>query len=242
MNKAIIVASGKGLRMHNNVPKQWIKIDNKPIVFHTLKAFDDCQDIDEIYLVISPSDRHYFEDSITCNKINKLKGIVYGGNTRTDSVFNGLKSISASNNDIVLIHDGVRPCINSEFISKCINEAKTHSSCVPCLKCNETIYISHNGETADSLLNRNEVFAVQTPQCFKFSYIYECFKKFYNSNDGFIPTDEGSMYMKYFSKQVHLTDGLKENIKITTPSDLLFFETYLKSKSLSCFKDKNGVN
>ena len=151
MNIAIIFAGGTGQRLssgENSIPKQFLKINDKPIIIHTLELFEKHKDIDKIYIAIHPDYFDYMQDLIKHHYITKTAGIVKGGITGQDSIYNALKLAQSENPDdsIVLIHDGVRPNITEEVITKNIECAKKNGNAITCTSCFETILISEKGE------------------------------------------------------------------------------------------------
>lgn len=215
-NYAVIVAAGKGTRMKANVNKQFLCIKNKPILYYTLKVFEENDLVDGIILVLAESEIDFCKENII-NKYNisKIKKIVPGGNTRQESVLNGLEA--AYGCDIVLIHDGARPFINNEIISNGIKFASIYGAAACGVTPKDTIKIKCQNGFSKNTLDRDALFCVQTPQCFKYNIIFECHKNALKL--GLVGTDD-TMIAEYFSQKVYLYEGCYDNIKITTPGDL----------------------
>ena len=169
MNIAIIFAGGSGVRMGAGVPKQFLEINGKPILFHTLSLFEEHHEIDKIYLSVLEDYIPYVWALATEFHISKLAGVVSGGSTAQDSIYKALKKAEEDNpgDSIVLIHDGVRPFIGYDVISKNIESVKKYGSAITSNLCYETVLISKdNGETVDSLPYRKECYTAQAPQSF----------------------------------------------------------------------------
>lgn len=221
-NCAIIVAAGKGKRMGNTLSKQFLEIKGKPVLYYTLSVFSKCSLIDNIILVLSPEDIEYCNSQII-NRYNfKNIIIVEGGKERQDSVYNGLKA--AGNCDIVLIHDGARPFVDSDSIEKGIKYASIYGASACGVKPKDTIKIKNYDGFSVSTPQRDTLFSVQTPQCFKYELIMKCHQKIKEEN--ILVTDDTMVVEKYGHK-VFLYEGSYKNIKITTPEDIFVAESVL---------------
>jgi 2-C-methyl-D-erythritol 4-phosphate cytidylyltransferase len=221
-NYAIIVAAGKGKRMGSTISKQFLEIKGKPVLYYTLNVFSKCSLIDNIILVLSPEDIEYCNSQII-NRYNfKNIIIVEGGKERQDSVYNGLKA--AENCDVVLIHDGARPFVDSDSIEKGIKYAKIYGASACGVKPKDTIKIKNQEGFSISTPQRDTLFSVQTPQCFKYELIMECHQKI--KEDNILVTDDTMVVEKYGHK-VFLYEGSYKNIKITTPEDIFVAESVL---------------
>lgn len=219
MISAIVLAGGRGKRMQSNLSKQFIEIKGKPVLVYTLEKFINNSKIDEIVLVL-PEDEIEYCKSQVLNKYNlKVDKIVIGGKERQDSVYNGLKALS--NPDIVLIHDGARPFISERIIEDGIRYTIEYGAAAPGVMPKDTIKIKNENNIAIDTPDRNNLVAIQTPQCFKYNEILECHKKV--KEDKIIVTDD-TMVVERFGYNVYLYDGEYTNIKITTPEDLILAE------------------
>ena len=219
MISAIVLAGGRGKRMQSNLSKQFIEIKGKPVLVYTLEKFINNSKIDEIVLVL-PEDEIEYCKSQVLNKYNlKVDKIVIGGKERQDSVYNGLKALS--NPDIVLIHDGARPFISERIIEDGIRYTIEYGAAAPGVMPKDTIKIKNENNIAIDTPDRNNLVAIQTPQCFKYNEILECHKKV--KEDKIIVTDD-TMVVEKFGYNVYLYDGEYTNIKITTPEDLILAE------------------
>lgn len=217
---AIIVAAGKGKRMGSPINKQYLNIKGKPLLFYSLTAFSKCNLIDEIIVVTNENEIDYCKTEIIEKyKINKISQIVKGGQERQYSVLNGL--LAAKGCDIVLIHDGARPFINYGIIGEGIKFAMLYGASACGVIPKDTIKIkNHDGFSIDTP-DRNFLVNVQTPQCFKYDLILACHKKLLD--EGVYVTDD-TMVVERYGNKVFLYEGSYNNIKITTPEDLIIGE------------------
>lgn len=225
MNGVVIVAAGTGSRMKKDINKQFIKINNKEIIAHTIEKFYKNENIDDIVVVIREDEEDYFKNNVI-NKygFENIK-IVYGGNERQDSVYNGIKKLN-KDCEVVLIHDGARPFIANDIIKRSIKEAKDHNAIVVGVKVKDTIkVVSDNGNIVDTP-NRSYLWAVQTPQAFKHNIITKAYEDAYNNN--YYGTDD-AMLVERIGYNVKMIEGSYNNIKITTQEDLEFGEQILKN-------------
>ncbi len=223
MVSAIILAGGKGKRMKASVSKQYIEIYGKPIIYYTIKSFMDNPNIHNIILVLPEDEVEYFNINILRKYNLKIDKIVYGGKERSDSVYNALKSIE--NTDTVLIHDGARPFVSQEIINSAIKYAMKYKAAAPGVMPKDTIKIKDSNGFSIDTLDRNLLIAVQTPQAFDYSLIYNCHKKIRNEN---VTVTDDTMVVEYYNHKVYLFNGDYTNIKITTPEDLILAEYLLK--------------
>lgn len=223
---AILPAAGLGLRIKSNIAKPLILIDGQSIIIHTLKIFEDHSLINEIILVFNSKDIPELKKLIKQSGVKKVKGVVDGGATRKDSVKNGLKHVAADS-DLVLIHDGVRPFLQQEVITKAIEAAKKYEAVVVGLPVKSTIKkVKASNLEVESTLNRAELWEVQTPQVFKKDLII----KAYNNSDGIDALDDASL-VERLGHRVALIEGSCLNIKITTPEDLLLAQAIFRQKN-----------
>ena len=220
---AIIVAAGKGTRMKCKQNKVFLNLKGKPILYYTLKVFEDNDNIDNIILVLSEADIEYCIDSVI-NKygIKKVCKIVEGGTTRQSSVMNGL--VAASECDLVLIHDGARPFIDNKIIDDGIKYAKIYGACACGVKPKDTIKIKSAEGFSEGTLKRDTLFSVQTPQGFKYDLILNSHKEAINKS---IDATDDTALAEGSGHSVYLYEGSYTNIKITTPEDIIIGEKIL---------------
>lgn len=223
---AVIVAGGRGRRMGAGINKQFLKLNGKPILYYTLMAFSNCSSVDGIILVSTEKDIEYCKSEIIEKyNIKKVKSIVSGGSERQESVYKGL--CAAKGCDIVIIHDAVRPFVTREIIENGIKFASEYGACACGVNPTNTIKIKDSNNFSFETPDRNTLFSVQTPQCFKYELIMECHKKL--MEDGAAVTDD-TMVVERYGYKVYLYNGSYKNIKITTPEDLSFAEIILNEK------------
>ena len=223
-NVAVILAGGKGKRMNAPVSKQFIEIEDKPVIYYTLKKFENCDDIDEIVLVLPKDEVDYFVENIQSKYNFKISKIVIGGKERSDSVYNALSELEDT--DIVLIHDGARAFVSEKIIKDGIENAKKFGAAAPGVTPKDTIKVKDNNSFSKETPVRETLVAVQTPQCFKFSMIKECHRKVREEN--IIVTDD-TMVVERYGNKVYLYEGDYRNIKLTTEEDLILAREFIKA-------------
>ncbi|MBW2980313.1 2-C-methyl-D-erythritol 4-phosphate cytidylyltransferase [Candidatus Woesearchaeota archaeon] len=217
MNIAIITAAGKGTRMNEKVNKILLSLVDKSIIEETIEVFEACKDIDEIIIVGNSDDIESLNKINEKNNYKKIKKIIEGGEQRQDSVFNGIKSIeNASNDDILLIHNGANPLVDEKTILECIKEAKEHGAAVAAMPAKDTIKQVENGFVAKTL-DRKQLWQMQTPQTIQFGLAKEAFEKAFADN--FYGTDDVGL-VERLGKKVKIVECNTENVKITTKNDL----------------------
>ncbi|HEX9916736.1 MAG TPA: 2-C-methyl-D-erythritol 4-phosphate cytidylyltransferase [candidate division Zixibacteria bacterium] len=221
---AIIVAAGKGERIKSKLPKQFLNLGKKPILAHTIEKFEKSRLVDEIVVVV-PKDYLSFcsKEIVDRFGFGKIGRIVSGGKERQDSVFRGLKAINSTMN-IVLIHDGVRPLVKTQKINKIIEVCRKEGPVIFALPVKETIKRVEKNRVITTL-DRNKIWAVQTPQAFSYQLIMHAYKE--ANKDKFIGTDD-SQLVERMGIAVKVIKGDENNIKITTMDDLKIAE-YLVS-------------
>ncbi|MBQ8608391.1 MAG: 2-C-methyl-D-erythritol 4-phosphate cytidylyltransferase [Bacteroidaceae bacterium] len=218
----IIVAGGKGLRMGNALPKQFIPIGGKPLLMHTIDVFYQYDKNIHIILVLPIGQQAYWKELCKEYAFQRPYLLANGGDTRFHSVQNGLSLIDGQENGIVGVHDGVRPFVSIETIKQCYDTAERLDAVVPVTDINETIrYVSSTSQS--HTVNRDEYKLVQTPQVFNLQLLKQAYQQEYIETF----TDDASV-VEAMGKTIHLVTGNRENIKITTPFDLTIAETLLK--------------
>jgi len=215
----IIVAGGSGKRMGNDIPKQFIPINNYPILMHTIKAFYAVDPCFKIIVVLPEAQHLYWNELIEKYNFTLEHEIAKGGDERFYSVKNGLQLVNYEG--LVAVHDGVRPLVSSKVIQDCFKKAEVEGAVIPVLPANESIRRINNGESI--ALNRSEYFMVQTPQVFKTEILEKAYKQPFSS----LFTDDASVVESAGFKVSHVESN-PENIKITRPMDLTIAEALLK--------------
>lgn len=215
---AIIPSGGVGKRINSSLPKQYIQVNGKELIAYTLEIFQKCDQIDEI---IIPAQKEYFELLSNIKSkygIVKLTNIVEGGDERQSSVFNALQSISAKDDDLIIVHDAARPLLPQKVLFDAIENAKEFGSIIVAIRAKDTLV--KGNIFVEDYIDRNEVFYVQTPQIFKYKMLYE--SMILASKDNFVGSDESSLIHKA-SNKIKILEGSTKNFKVTTESDLDLF-------------------
>ena len=216
----IIPASGSGVRFGSKTPKQFLKIDGKEILAHTIAKFHSLKIIDEIYIATQADNFSLIKKIISKNNFRKVRSIVEGGETRQVSVFNALNSIAAEKNDVVIVHDAVRPFVSKKLILSLIEECHKSGGVIPGIKISDTVKRLDEKNLIQTTLSRENLWTVQTPQMFRYDIIKSSFDKAVKKN--FTGTDESSI-VEFAGYPVKLIPGEKENIKITHKEDLKLY-------------------
>lgn len=219
---AIILAAGSGTRMKSEINKHLLPLAGKPVIVHTLTAFERCIAIDAIVLVTSADNMAAYQALIAEYGIGKVSQIVLGGDTRQASAYNGLHA--AGDCDIVLLHDGARPLIAQREIEAVIRDAAEYGGAVVAVPAKDTTVRARDG-FIEAQLERSTLWQVQTPQGFKAAIIKEAYEA--AAHDGVQSTDDTGLVTRS-GKMVKITPGSYANIKITTPEDLAMAEVLLR--------------
>lgn len=234
MNIAVIFAGGVGTRMKTNgTPKQFLEINEIPIIIHTLRIFENSKKIDAIVIACVSTHIDYLKELVNKFEISKVKSIVKGGETGQQSIINALREaekVKTGEEDIVLIHDGVRPIIDDKLIDDNIQNVKKYGTSISCLKQRETTIISTSHDKVESITNRNNTYVARAPQTFFLKDIIEAENKALK-NDDLDCIDSCSVMIKYGKyKQPHITECQNDNIKITTPEDYYMAQALLEQR------------
>lgn len=224
-NCAVIVAAGKGKRMKANINKQFLNVNDNPILYYSLNTFSQCRLVDEIVIVCAQDEIEYCRREIVEKyNVQKVSKIVAGGKERQNSVYNGLKALEEC--EIVLIHDGARPFVTEKIIEDGIRYAKIYGSSACGVVPKDTIKIRAESGVSVSTPDRNSLFSVQTPQCFKYNIIFHCHNSLLESN---IKVTDDTSVVEFYGNKVYLYEGSYDNIKITTPDDIYIAEKIIKN-------------
>jgi len=227
---AIILAAGQGKRMNMPVAKQFLMLSGKPVLYYSVKAFED-SGTDEIILVCGPGQVDYCREKIVkMYGFKKVKHIIEGGKERYDSVYKGL--LAVEHTDYVLIHDGARPFISVPLIDEVIKVVSENKACIVAAPVKDTIKLVDEKGWIKNTPNRNLLWAAQTPQAFEYGAIKKAYESLFGDDmsvRNYI-TDDAMVYEKYIKLPVKIVRGDYNNIKITTPEDLIFAEGILGNK------------
>lgn len=219
---AIIAAAGMSNRMGSKINKQFIAIDNKPILAHTIGKFEECRYIDEIIVVCKEEEVEYCRKEIVRKYgFKKVTTIIRGGKERQDSIYNALFALN-DNTDIVLTHDGARPFIKVKSIEDGIKGVIEFGACVIGVPVTDTIKVVSDSKEVNYTPKRSLLWAAQTPQCFWSHLIKEAYEK--AKEEDFLCTDDSSL-IERINHPITMIMGSYDNIKITTPEDLIFAES-----------------
>lgn len=223
---AIILASGKGSRYGSSIPKQFEKIDKYTILEHSINAFENVAQIDDIIVIITPEYRDLAEKILSQNNYKKITKLLNGGETRKDSSFIAINSIDEEEANI-LIHDCARPLISEKIIKSCIEALSSCQAVTTAIKVTDTIVKISNNKI-ECIPSRESLMRVQTPQCFKLSIIKKAHELSKNDSNF---TDDCGLVLKHNLTDIKIVEGDEENLKITYPNDLLTAETIYKKRN-----------
>lgn len=224
MTDVLIFAGGSGTRMNSKGrPKQFLQFYGKELIIHTLENFQNHPLIDGIAVVCIEDWIPYLNKILVKYGIDKVKKVVPGGSTGQESIYFGLKAIQSfdDTNPTVLIHDGVRPFINEDVITNCINSVKEHGSAITVVPAIETIVTLDDGKI-QSITDRSKCFHARAPQCFYLKDILSAHEQ--ARKDGNLNMIDSASLMKFYGHELYTVPGNVDNIKITTPADFYTFK------------------
>lgn len=229
---AVIVAAGEGIRMPGLVKKQYMDLCGMPVVCHSIRAFEENDNIDSIVLVIPKGGSDEAKKMCLKYGFNKVKNITEGSDRRFKSVYNGLRTVS-EDTDYVLIHDGVRPLVSRELIDRCCRYVPLTMACVAAVPINDTIKVADTSGYASQTLDRSSLWSIQTPQTFSFPLIMKAYDSLYKTiqeygSDTSKITDDAVIVENMTNTKVRIIKGDYRNIKLTTPTDLLVARAYME--------------
>lgn len=230
MNFAIILASGDGKRMHVDTPKQFLLVEEKPLIYFSLKVFEDNDNIDEIVVVTKKKYFSYVYECIEKFDFQKVHLLVSGGKTRQQSVANAIESLKgfAMSKDIIVIHDCARPLVSQRIINDCIEATKKHNASTTAINCVDTI-ARRKLNKFEETLNRSELVNIQTPQAFTYGYIKKA-HKIAKAQNIINASDDSQLIKNILNKNVYLVPGDKYNLKVTTIDDLELIKAIIKRR------------
>ena len=230
---AIIIAGGVGKRMGQQIPKQFINVNDKPILIYTLEAFERNPMVDEIVVVCIDGWHDILRAYAKQWNITKLKNIVSGGSTGQESIRNGVYSLDgvAQPGDIVIVHDGIRPIVDAEVLNDVIVTAQKYGNGVTSMPYNEQIFIVDKNDEAvtHEYIPRETLRRVSTPQAYEFSELIEAYREAFEKEIGIHGSSYTNTMMVELGKTLHFALGSDKNIKLTTEGDLEIFKAYIKS-------------
>lgn len=233
---AIVLSAGQGKRMGTSVQKQYIELQGKPIIYYTLSVFQKSEIIDDIILVVGKDQLKYVQEEIVRKyHFTKVKTVVEGGHERYASVWQGLKAREYDKyyeniqDGYVFIHDGARPFVDEEMLERAYDTVRKYKACVAGVPSKDTIKLINEEQFAVTTLEREYVWAVQTPQVFEKTLIFEAYARLMEEECVHV-TDDAMVVEQMMRLPVKLFEGSYENIKITTPEDLDIARIFLSKK------------
>lgn len=232
MNIAIIFAGGVGVRMGAGIPKQFLEINGKPIIVHTLDLFENHPEIDKIYMSVLEDYIPYMKKLAKKFDITKIASIVAGGETGQDSIYNALSKAREENSgdSIVLIHDGVRPWVSYDTISRNIKGVKEKGNAITCTPCFETILMSKNAKSVENVPYRKDTYAAQAPQSFRLDDILEAHEIVRKKESRYDNLVDSCTLIKSIGRQAYMVEGNRGNIKVTTPEDVYMYRALIQCR------------
>ena len=232
MNYGLILAGGVGQRMRRTgMPKQFLEVFGKPIIIYTLQKFEYCENIDAVVIVCHSSWKDYMESMLQRYGIKKVKAVVSGGKDRQGSVLNGLKYIQANgalDEDVIVIHDGVRPLIQENILSENIRVAMKYGNAMTVRPVIESVVITDKDEVGfEDFKKRDDTYSLTAPQSFKLGVLTQAYKDI-EGKDTPIPLLDSALVFTYLGNKIHIIKENNNNIKVTTPEDYYILKAMLE--------------
>jgi len=230
MNIALIFAGGVGSRMGASLPKQFLKINGKPILVHTVELFQCHEDIDVIYIATIEDYIPYVEKLVKLYDLNKVADVIGGGDSAQDTIYRLLQRAKKdyAGDSIVLLHDGVRPFVDMEVITRNIEGVKANGNAITSCPAYETIMVSEDHDAISSVTIRDNTFLGQAPQSFRLDDIIEAHDKIRQRPEGYKDMVDACTIIRTLGGTCHLVEGNRGNLKITTPEDVYTFKAFLQ--------------
>lgn len=232
MNYGLILAGGVGQRMRRTgMPKQFLEVFGKPIIIYTLQKFEYCVDIDEVIIACHFSWKEYMESMIQRYGLKKVKAVVSGGKDRQDSVLNGvnyIKQSGAAEDDVVVIHDGVRPLIQENILSENIRIAKKYGAAMTVRPVIESVVITDGNEVGfEEFKKRDDTYSLTAPQSFRLKILVQAYNDI-EGKDTPMPLLDSALVFTYLGNKIHLIKENNNNIKVTTPEDYYILKAMIE--------------
>ena len=229
MNIAVVIASGVGQRTGNQIPKQFISVFDKPIIIYTLEKFQNASNIDAIEVVCLKGWEEILKSYARQYGIAKLKWITPGGKSAQESIYYGLRNLDkeCKEDDVVIIHDGIRPMLDGDILSSCIEVCKEKGNGIPALPVYEQVFKIQDEESTREYIPREELRILQTPQAYHFGEILAAYKEALERNVGNYASSYANTMMTELGKTLYFSKGSTKNIKITTKDDIEIFKAML---------------
>ncbi len=225
MNIAIVIAGGSGKRFGSKIPKQYVTVHKEPVILYTLRVFQSAKCIDKIVLVCSTEWENYNKALISAHNLSKLTDVIQSGDTRFASIYNGINFCCSQfdEQDILVIHDAVRPCITEDLLENNIAMARLHGAALAAAPCFDTMMISSDEEFVEGVFPREKLFKGQTPISIRTELAAACYKKAVDSG---LFLDSPVALLLQLGEKVSLSKGSQQNLKITTGEDLAILSRY----------------
>lgn len=231
MNIALLTAAGSGTRTHQDIPKQFIHVNNKPILIYTLEAFQKHPNIDAIVVVILKGWSDILWAYAKQFNITKLKCVVLGGETGQESIYNGLKAIEEhfSREDVVLVHDGNRPLVSQDIITDSLVTYKKYGCAVAAIPCTEVVFVSDDHQTSDKSIPRETLLRTQTPHTYQVKELLDAHEEV--KKMGITTTAASCSLFEKLGRKSYFSLGSEKNLKITTVEDIEIFKALLTARN-----------
>ena len=238
MNVALIIASGSGRRMNQDIPKQFINVYDKPVIIYTLEGFQRHPEIDAIEVVCLDGWHDLLWAYAKQFNIDKLKWVISGGNTAQESIRNGVYNLEdkCCDTDTIIIHDGIRPLVDESVLSDVILKCEKYGNAVTSMPYNEQIFVMSDENTTCQYIPRETLRRVSTPQAYKFKKLEWAYKKAFDEEIGIFGSSYTNTLMVDLGETLYFAAGSDKNIKLTTKDDLELFKGYLKTEKDSWLK------
>lgn len=230
MNVAIIIAGGVGSRMHMDIPKQFIHIYDKPVIIYTLEGFQRHPEIDAIEVVCLAGWEETLKDYARQYGITKLKWICTGGETGQESIRNGVYHLEGElrDDDIAIVHDGIRPMVDSSVLSDCLRVCRLHGNGVTSTPYNEQIFRIQDEYTTREYIPRETIRKVATPQAYRYGLLRDAYRRAFAEGIGIYGSAYTNTMMVDLGETLYFAAGSDKNIKLTSKDDLELFKAYLR--------------
>ncbi len=230
MNVAVILAGGSGQRMGQDIPKQFINVYDKPVIIYTLQSFQQHPQVDAIEVVCIDGWHEVLWAYAKQFQITKLKWVVSGGATGQESIRNGIYNLedTCADNDIVIIHDGIRPLVEDAVLTDVIVKCQQYGNAVSALPYNEQIFVADDEISTVKYIPREPLRRVSTPQAYRFDLIDKGYHRAYEEEIGIYGSAYANTMMVELGERLYFAAGSDKNIKLTTKDDLEMFKAYLK--------------
>ena len=233
MNIALITAGGIGSRMNQEIPKQFIHVNNKPVIIYTLEAFEKNPNIDAIIVAVLKNWENVLWAYAKQYNINKLKWVVIGGRSGHESIYNCLEKLRNEHvptDSVIMIHDGNRPLISQDIIADSLATYEKYGSAVAAIPCVEVVFKSQDKVSSCDYLNRDELFRTQTPHTYPLKSLLDAHKKWKERKLPEMPAT--CALMNSLGEKIYFSKGSEKNLKITTMDDLDIFKALISAKDI----------